>query len=92
MLAGFLHIVGYGFLREDCFTTKSGLIGFGPPLLRSGDICCILFGGHVPFILRRSGSDYRLVGEAFIEKVMQGEAVVDLELGGKYHTEAFNIF
>jgi hypothetical protein len=74
------------------FKTKSGLIGLGPRVLRSGDICCILFGGHVPFILRRVGSDYRLVGEAYIREVMQGEAVVDLELGGKYRTETFNIF
>ncbi|KAF1960885.1 HET-domain-containing protein [Byssothecium circinans] len=63
------------------FTTRSGLIGTGPTLLRSGDICCILFGGHVPFLLRRVGSAYRLVGEIYIRKVMQGEAVVDLELG-----------
>ncbi|KAH7134998.1 heterokaryon incompatibility protein-domain-containing protein [Dendryphion nanum] len=74
------------------FTTRSGLIGTGPTVLRSGDICCILFGGHVPFLLRRVGSAYRLVGEIYIRKVMQGEAVTDFVLGDMYRSQIFNIF
>jgi hypothetical protein len=77
--------------EKRLFSTRSGLIGTGPIVLRPGDICCILFGGHTPFILRRTGSTYRLVGAAYIRKVMQGEAVVDLELGGKYQIETFHI-
>jgi hypothetical protein len=73
-------------------TTRGGLIGTGPAVLRTGDICCILFGGRIPFLLRPVGSSYRLVGEAYIRKVMQGEAVVDFVLGDTYRSQTFDIF
>lgn len=78
-------------LHKRLFTTKSGLVGLGPHLLRSGDICCILYGGHIPFLLRPVGSAYKLVGEIWIEKVMQGEAVVDFVLGDMYEAQTFTI-
>jgi hypothetical protein len=78
-------------IRKRLFVTEGGLIGSGPALLRSGDLCCILFGGRVPFILRPTGSAYRLVGEAYINGVMHGEAVVDYMLGSKIRDQMFNI-
>jgi hypothetical protein len=77
--------------RKRVFVTESGLIGAGPAPLRSGDLCCILFGGRVPFLLRPTESAYRLVGEAYINGVMQGEAVVDYMLGGKIRDQMFTI-
>jgi hypothetical protein len=79
-------------LGKRMFVTESGLIGCGPNVLRSGDICCILFGGRIPFLLRPVGSAYRLIGEAFISRAMYGEAMVDWLLGDKIHDELFTIF
>jgi hypothetical protein len=58
------------------FFTQTGFYGLGPLILKPGDICCILFGAKVPFILRQSDGSgkYRLVGEAYLHGVMRGEA------------------
>jgi hypothetical protein len=79
-------------MGKRMFVTKGGLIGCGPTVLSFGDICCILFGSRVPFLLRPVGSAYRLVGEVYIPRAMQGEAVVDWLLGDKIQDQHFNIF
>ncbi|KAI1395822.1 heterokaryon incompatibility protein-domain-containing protein [Hypoxylon fuscum] len=70
------------FIKHYCegrcfFTTKEGRWGLGPPLSRPGDICAILFGADVPFILRPQVKQghYKLVGQGYIYGVMYGEAV-----------------
>lgn len=77
---------------KKLFCTRNGTLGIGPGVLQSGDICCILFGVSVPIILRPVGLAYRLVGEAYIHKVMQGEAMVDFVIGGKFRAQDFDIF
>jgi hypothetical protein len=46
-----------------------------------GDVVCVLFGGTVPFVLRRSGDDFRLHGEAYVYGVMNGEVIDQLDAG-----------
>jgi len=77
--------------NKKLFATDSCLIGVGHASLRSGDLCCILFGGCVPFLLRPVGSAYRLVCECFIPGVMQGEAVVDYLLGDRVCDQVFDV-
>jgi hypothetical protein len=36
---------------------------------------CDLIGGQVPFILRESGEDFMLVGEAYVHGLMNREAL-----------------
>lgn len=79
-------------LNHRLFSTRSGMLGLGPPLVRSGDFCCILFGSWMPLLLRPVESRYRLVGDAYIPQVVQGEAVVDFRLGEKYPEQTFEIF
>lgn len=59
------------------FTTKRGLFGIGPRVLKPGDICSILAGSRVPLILRPSSEKgcYKLVGECYVGGVMWGEMV-----------------
>jgi hypothetical protein len=81
------------YLRgRKLFSTQNGLLGVGPSIARGGDICCIFFGHQKPFILRPVGSGHRLLGEAYIHGIMQGEAVVDFMLAEKYREQIFNIF
>lgn len=87
----FVHESGVYVSQKRLFKTKSGLVGLGPHLVRSGDLCCVLYGGNIPFLLRPVGSSYKLVGEICIEKVMQGEAMVDFVLGDMYHAQTFSI-
>ncbi|KAH8594437.1 heterokaryon incompatibility protein-domain-containing protein [Bisporella sp. PMI_857] len=70
------------YMRYDCrfFITQQGYIGRGPPSLQQGDQVCVLFGGRVPFILRKDKEveEFQLVGEAYVHGIMKGEAMQDL--------------
>lgn len=53
-------------------------IGIGPSTLQEGDAVYILMGATVPYVLRRGDKgQLRLVGEAFVHGVMDGEALAD---------------
>ncbi|KAF2034918.1 hypothetical protein EK21DRAFT_11413, partial [Setomelanomma holmii] len=55
------------------FFTDTGKIGLGPHIMQQVDICCVLYGGHVPVILREMpNGTFRLVGEAYVEGMMDG--------------------
>ncbi|PMD37053.1 HET-domain-containing protein [Hyaloscypha variabilis F] len=73
------------------FCTKQGMLGLGPAVLRQGDMCCVLFGAQVPFILRRIGEKWNLVGEAYVHGAMKGEAVVDWMIGEKCEKQTFRL-
>lgn len=71
----FVYIAG---LRRF-FITKNGYIGLGPKSMQAGDSVFVFPGGIVPFILRTSDlGSYRLVGEAYVHGIMNGEAVNDM--------------
>lgn len=58
------------------FVTEKGHLGLGPTHLRSGDSVAILGGAAVPFVLRERGDEtYQLIGEAYADRIMDGEAV-----------------
>jgi hypothetical protein len=64
--------------------TSSNRLGIVPTVARQGDLVCILRGQRMPFILRKAEDDcYHLVGEAYINDVMDGE-LMDEFAQGKY--------
>ncbi|KAE8450788.1 hypothetical protein EG329_005701 [Mollisiaceae sp. DMI_Dod_QoI] len=73
------------------FSTQNGLLGLGPCALKEGDLCCILFGASVPFVLRSDNQKYKLVGEAYVQGVMKGEAIADWMLGERYQQKVFEL-
>lgn len=75
---------------SDCFfktRDASGSEGEGlcPHYARVGDIVVILYGGALPYLLRKveqqgiSGNDYAFVGECYLEGFMDGQAMSCLE-------------
>lgn len=67
-----------GIVLKDCkfFVTDDGHMGLGPPAMEVEDIVVILRTGRMPFILRKSGADqHKLVGSAYVDGIMYGEAV-----------------
>ena len=70
-----------GFLTRPCFATEKGYLGLGPHLVQPSDICCVLFGGEVPFILRLVDDHFLLVGESHIHGAMNGEIMCLMESG-----------
>lgn len=58
------------------FVTKRGLFGVGPGNMEPTDVVAVLYGSHLPFVLRPVGpGTYRLIGECYVNRIMHGEAV-----------------
>ena len=57
--------------------TTAGRLALIPDAARSGDIVAIMFGCDVPLVLRPNadGTMHRIVGECYVDGVMDGEAV-----------------
>jgi hypothetical protein len=65
----------YACHGRKLFSVDAGYLGLGPKFLEPGDVIYILHGGSVPYVLRPAGRHrYRLVGECYIEGLMEGEA------------------
>jgi hypothetical protein len=62
------------------FMLKNGYIGVGPGPMIEGDLIVIFHGSNVPHVLRNTGAsndDYRLIGEAYVLGIMDGEYISD---------------
>jgi hypothetical protein len=64
--------------------TNNGRYGLAPYITKVGDICCVLYGMQAPVILRKVNKQYKykLIGEAFILGLMEGQAVQNMEKWG----------
>ncbi|ORX97248.1 heterokaryon incompatibility protein-domain-containing protein [Clohesyomyces aquaticus] len=82
------------------FLTTGGHFGLGPQLTDVGDVVCILGGADMPIVLRRGKlgperpilqhlDEYGVIGECFIDRVMNGE-VVEAANNGKTHSGPFD--
>jgi hypothetical protein len=60
------------------FTTSRGYMGFGATGAKLGDQVCVLGGGQTLFILRKHGTHFEMLGDAYLHGMMQGEG---LDLG-----------
>lgn len=66
----------HGYCKHrQLFKTKGGRFGLGPSCMQPREICCVLCGACVPFILRRCLFIYKFAGEYHIHGVMRGEVV-----------------
>lgn len=59
------------------FVTTTGFVGLAPHSVRGGDLVYIILGANIPFVLRPrpNNVDFELVGEAYVQGIMQGEAI-----------------
>ncbi|KAI1129790.1 hypothetical protein F5Y10DRAFT_237644 [Nemania abortiva] len=62
-------------LGRKFIATHHGRMGIGPTGTQPGDLIFVLFGGGVPYILRKQESGFLFVGESYIHGLMGGEAV-----------------
>lgn len=70
------HFQHYGSNRRF-FVTKHGYWGLGPAAMRETDVCTVLLGADVPFVLRPTPKTrtFQLVGQAYVYEVMDGELI-----------------
>ncbi len=68
---------GYG---RTFFNTANGGSGVGPQIAKQGDELWLPMGAQMPFVFRKTNSlhKFKLVGQAYVHGVMQGEAVEGL--------------
>ena len=58
------------------YLTQKGYVGLGHEGMRVGDLVCILQGGPVPFLLRRTEKgEYVLVCDTYVHGIMDGEFI-----------------
>ncbi|KAG9235262.1 heterokaryon incompatibility protein-domain-containing protein [Amylocarpus encephaloides] len=63
------------------FLSTEGTMGVAPESSLEGDVICIPLGCPHPMILRRDDDHYIIIGEAFVDGYMYGEAMELLEKG-----------
>lgn len=66
------------------------LTGLAPQLAEVGDRIVVLLGCNFPVVLRKVDSYWELIGEIYVDGIMDGEAMEDLRLG-KYNGQDFEI-
>jgi hypothetical protein len=74
------------FVSENALSPGSKWRGLVPRHTRAGDMVCILFGASVPIVLRahetQSRKCWEIVGEAYVDCAMDGEAFCCLDKQG----------
>lgn len=60
--------------------TQGRFAGLVPKETLADDLICVLQGGRVPFVVRKRGPEYILIGECYIHGIMHGEALKLLDI------------
>jgi len=74
-LASFISTVKATTSRRSICQSRQGHLGLVPERTRPGDFIVIIYGLHTPYILRKVGENFRLLGEAYMHGIMDGEAL-----------------
>jgi hypothetical protein len=72
----FLDTAVYFWIGRSVFRTRAGLFGLLPCTAREKDVIVVLLGCYLPLVLRPAGSKYRIVGAAYCDGFMRGEALL----------------
>lgn len=79
-LVRFMASIEDSLFQRRLFLCRTGVVGLGPPVVETGDQCCLIAGGQVPYVLMPfSESSNLFVGECYINGIMNGEAVENHE-------------
>jgi hypothetical protein len=88
-----VHEFGYwvmdGSRNRRFFISEKGYIGLAAPNTAPGDKIAVLFGGKVPYILRRnepsslgtSDTTWKFLGDCYVHGIMDGEVIESLKRG-----------
>jgi hypothetical protein len=64
------------------FVSKMNYMGLAPPQAEVSDVIAVLFGCHTPFVLRRHGDCFKVIGETHVQGIMDGEVMEAVRAGG----------
>jgi hypothetical protein len=82
--------------KRRFMTTDKGYLGWAPDNIyggpdeqtKKGDLIAIVFGCSTPLAIRPYGEFYQILGEAYVQGLMDGEVITALE-AGQYTTHNF---
>jgi hypothetical protein len=82
--------------KRRFMTTAGGYMGWAPDNIHGnfdqqtmeGDLIAILFGCSTPVVIRSQGSYFQILGEAYVQGLMGGEAMLKVQFG-KIRTQTF---
>ena len=55
--------------------TSKGYFALAPAQTEAGDLICFLLGGSAPIVVRSRVGFYTVIGECYIHRMMDGEAM-----------------
>ncbi|KAK2774136.1 heterokaryon incompatibility protein [Colletotrichum kahawae] len=61
--------------KRTLFVTDGGRFGLGPETMQRDDEVTIIFGTQVPIVLRPCEQQFRFLGDAYVDEIMDGEAI-----------------
>lgn len=67
------HWLAINMRRKVFFTMTNGYMGLSASSVRETDSVALLAGLNVPFVVKKLGTEYRLVALAYVHGVMEGE-------------------
>ncbi len=75
--------VGLILYGRCIYLTQNGTLGLGPRMMQEGDEVCIVFGGRVPFLLRRKPDHHLFIGESYLHDhdLMWGKVTETIKRG-----------
>ncbi len=53
--------------------TSTNHLGIAPIAAEPGDVVCVLGGSKVPFVMRKIEDHYVMIGECYVQGIMDGE-------------------
>ncbi|KAH7346794.1 hypothetical protein BKA65DRAFT_585866 [Rhexocercosporidium sp. MPI-PUGE-AT-0058] len=69
----FWHAIQFLYLSRRMMMTEKGYVGMAHAQSRVGDSIALLQGASVPIILRPCDGGYKVIGEAYVHGIMEGE-------------------
>ena len=67
------HALGWSAPKRKAFVTSEGRLGLGPESMIAGDSIVTINGCNVPFALRKEGQRYSIIGEIYVNGIMDCE-------------------
>ena len=71
----YLGRVGVTAIHRRFCVTRQGYMGWVPFSSQPGDLIIVLYGGQMPFTVRKTNDGYLLLGTSYLEGFMYGEAL-----------------
>ncbi|KIN08752.1 hypothetical protein OIDMADRAFT_23516 [Oidiodendron maius Zn] len=74
-LVAMLNKKGGAQFSRNFGVTAAGGMGIFPENAKANDRICVFVGGRVPYVIRPWGQRFKLIGECYVDGMMDGEAI-----------------